>query len=221
MAFLLDSGHWTGPVGTGLAFFAGTALMTDYLRAIRQRRAQLSEPWLRAARKTVLGNRRHYGGMVVHFGIVVVALGLVGSGLFKSETSVVMAPGDVVELQGEQLKFEGVRTVQGPNYRAVEARIRLLKAGRTVTPQRRTYLRQQAPMTETSIDSTPLRDVYVVLGDAVDDRRWAVRAYVNPLVQFIWIGGAIMLSGLGLTLSGRRRAARVKETVSAAATATK
>ena len=221
MAVLFDSGHWTGPVGTGLAFFAGTALMTDYLRAIRQRRAQMSEPWLRAARKTVLGNRRHYGGMVVHFGIVIVALGLVGSGLFRTETSVVMAPGDVLELQGERLKLEGVRTVQGPNYRAVEARMRLLNVDRVLTPQRRSYLRQQAPMTETSIDSTPLRDVYVVLGDAVDDRRWAVRAYVNPLVQFIWIGGAIMLSGLGLSLSGRRRAARVKEAVSAAVAASK
>jgi len=221
MAFLLNSGHWTGPVGAGLAFFAGTALIADYLRAIRQRRAQLSEPWPRAARKTVLANKRHYGGMVVHFGIVIMTLGLVGSGLFRSETSVVMAPGDVLEVQGERLQFEGVRAVAGPNYRAVEARLRLLSAGRDVTPQRRSYLRQQAPMTETSIDSTPLRDVYVVLGEAVDDRRWSVRIYVNPLVQFIWIGGVIMLAGLGLSLSGRRKTARARVTDSAAVAATK
>ena len=221
MVVFLDSGHWTGPTATGLAFFAGTALVTDFLRAIRQRRAQLREPWPRAARKTALGNRRHYGGMVVHFGIVIVALGLVGSGLFRTETSVVMAPGDVLEVAGERLQFEGVREIQGPNYRAVEARLRLLDVGRSVTPERRVYLRQQAPMTETSIDSTPLRDVYVVLGEALDERRWAVRVYVNPLVQFIWIGGAIMISGLGLSLSGRRRPVRVKEAASAAAAATK
>jgi cytochrome c-type biogenesis protein CcmF len=221
MAVFFSRGRWVGAAGAGLAFFAATALITDYLRAIRQRRAQLTEQWLRAARKTVLGNRRHYGGMVVHFGIVIVALGLVGSGLFRSETAVVMAPGDVFELAGERLRFEGVHELQGPNYRATQARLTLLNSGRVVTPERRVYLRQQAPMSETSIDSTPLRDVYVVLGEASDARHWTVRAYVNPLVQFIWIGGGIMLSGLGLTLSGRRRPARVKEAVTDAAAATK
>jgi cytochrome c-type biogenesis protein CcmF len=220
MALFFD-GRWISTVGAGLAFFAGTALVADYLRAIRQRRAQLTEPWLRAARKTVLGNRRHYGGMVVHFGIVVVALGLIGSGLFRSETAVVMAPGDVLTLAGERLRFDGVHQRQGPNYKALQGHLTLLNSGRVVRPERRVYLRQEAPMSETSIDSTPLRDVYVVLGDATDDRHWTVRAYVNPLVQFIWIGGAIMLSGLGLTLSGRRRPARVKAEVTDAAAATK
>jgi cytochrome c-type biogenesis protein CcmF len=214
-------GYWTGPAATGLACFAGATLITDYVRAIRQRRAQLKEPWLRAARKTVLGNRRHYGGMVVHFGIVIVALGLVGSGLFRSEKSVVMAPGDVVQIAGERLRFEGVQRAQRANYRTVEGHFTLLNSGRTVTPERRVYPRQQAPMTETGIDSTPLRDVYMVLGEPLENNRWAVRAYVNPLVQFIWIGGGIMLSGLGLSLAGRRRRVPAKDSVTAAATAIK
>ncbi len=214
-------GYWTGPAGVGLAFFAGSALVTDYLRAIRQRRAQLAEPWLRAARKTALGNRRHYGGMVVHFGIVIVALGLVGSGLFRHEASVVMAPGDALPIAGETLRFEGVRTDRRFNYRTVEARFTLLGSGRVITPERRVYPQQGAPMTETGIDSTPLRDVYLVLGEPVEGGRWTVRAYVNPLVQFIWIGGAIMLSGLALSLSGRRREARAKAAVENTAVAAK
>jgi cytochrome c-type biogenesis protein CcmF len=60
------------------------------------------------------------------------------------------------------------------------------------------------PMTETGIDSTMLRDVYVALGDATTEGRWAVHVYVNPLVQFIWTGGLIILAGLFLSLSGRR-----------------
>lgn len=61
-------------------------------------------------------------------------------------------------------------------------------------------------MTETGIDSTPLRDVYAVLADPAPGGRWGVHVYLNPLVQFIWIGGGIVLLGLSLTLSGRRRA---------------
>lgn len=221
MILFLPVGHWTGPAGIGLACLAATALGTDFVRAIRQRRAQLSESVGRAARKTVLGNRRHYGGMIVHFGIVIVAIGLVGSGLFRSEASVLMSPGDIVEVAGEKLRFDGVRSARRANYRTTEAQLTLLNSGRVVTPERRTYPRQEAPMSETGIDSTPLRDVYVVLGEAGDTSRWAVRVFVNPLVQLIWIGGAIMLAGLGVSLSGRRRRAAATERSAAVAAAAK
>jgi cytochrome c-type biogenesis protein CcmF len=218
---IFPGGYWTGPAGAGLAAFAASALITDYLRAIRQRRAQLKEPLLRAARKTVLANRRHYGGMIVHFGITVVAIGLVGSGLFRSESVVNVAPGDVIEIAGEKLRFEGVRRAHRANYFTVEARMTLLNSGRVVTPERRTYPRQKSPMTETGIDSTPLRDVYVVLGEPAEQDRWAVRVFVNPLVEFIWMGGMIMISGLALSLSGRRKEARAKEALAGATVAAK
>jgi len=204
MLIFLPAVHWTGPVAAGLALFALANLITEFSRAIRQRRLQLKEPLPRACVKTVLGNRRHYGGMIVHFGIVVIALGLVGSGLFRSEAAINMAPGDVVEVGGERLRFEGVTPLRGQNYQAMQASLTLLDSGRVVQPERRQYMRQEMPMTETGIDSTMLRDVYVALGDATTEGRWAVHVYVNPLVQFIWTGGLIILAGLFLSLSGRR-----------------
>ena len=197
--------HWTGPVAAGLALFAFSNLVIDFARAVSQRRAQLQEPLGRACYKTVLGNRRHYGGMTVHFGIVIIALGLTGSGLFRSEATVSMAPGDVVEVAGERLRFEGVRDLQGPNYQAIQGRLTLLNSGRVLLPERRLYMRQQAPMTETSIDSTMARDVYVVLAESSDRNKWAVHVYVNPLVRFIWSGGMIILLGILLSLSSFRR----------------
>jgi cytochrome c-type biogenesis protein CcmF len=205
MLIFLPAVHWTGPTATGLAIFALANLITEFSRAIRQRRIQLKEPLPRACFKTVLGNRRHYGGMIVHFGIVVIALGLVGSGLFRSEASVNMAPGDVVEVAGERLRFEGVAPRRGQNYDAMQGRLVLLNSGREVRPERRQYMRQEMPMTESGIDSTMLRDVYVAMADAAGEGRWAVHVYVNPLVRFIWTGGLIILSGLLLSLSGRRK----------------
>jgi cytochrome c-type biogenesis protein CcmF len=202
----LPAVHWTGPAATGIAIFALANLITEFARAIRQRRLQLHEPLAKACAKTVLGNRRHYGGMIVHFGIVVIALGLVGSGLFQSEASVNMAPGDEVIVAGERLRFEGVTPLRGPNYDAMQGRMTLLNSGREVRPARRQYMRQEAPMTEIGIDSTLLRDVYVAMTDTTGGDRWALHVYVNPLVQFIWTGGVIILSGLFLSLSGRRRA---------------
>jgi cytochrome c-type biogenesis protein CcmF len=155
--------------------------------------------------KTVQRNRRHYGGMVVHLGILVIALGLVGSGLFRSEITVAMAPGDVLEVGGERLRYEGVTRFHRHNYESIQTRLRLLDSGQVVTPERRYYPRQEMPMTESGIHSNLLRDVYVVMAEPGEGEKWVFHAYVNPLVQFIWLGGLIILSGLALSLSAHSK----------------
>jgi cytochrome c-type biogenesis protein CcmF len=201
--------HWTGPVAaTLIAFVAGT-IFTDYGRAIRQRRLQHPGEGLpRAMTRTLLGNRRHYGGMIVHLGIVVIAIGLTGSGLFRQEKSVVMAPGDIVEVGSERLRFDGVHSFNRDNYSSVQGKFTLLDRGAVVLPERRTYPVQQMPTTESGIHSTLMRDVYVVMAEPVVDggMKWGVHVYLNPLIQWIWGGGLLALVGLGFTLSFRVRA---------------
>ena len=63
-------------------------------------------------------------------------------------------------------------------------------------------------MTEIGVDSTPLRALPQLLADPAPGGKWGVHVYINPLVQFIWIGGLVVISGLLLTLSGRRPRAR-------------
>jgi cytochrome c-type biogenesis protein CcmF len=156
--------------------------------------------------------------MIVHLGILVMAIGFVGSGLFRSEMSVAMKTGDVVEVGGERIRFDGVDAFPRANYQTVEASFTLLNSGRIVQPERRKYPVQAAPTTEAGIDSTILRDVYVVLAEAAGDH-WAVHIYVNPLVSFIWNGGITILIGLFLTLSTRRKALGQKTSASRTAEA--
>jgi len=200
---------WIAPVGVGLVAYVLTTLVLDLTRAVRVHFAQQqNESLARAVSRTVLGNRRHYGGMVVHLGIAIIAVGIVGSGLFRVEKTVTMAPGDVVEVGGERLRFDGVRALPGPNYMAIQARMTLEGSGRAVYPERRRYLKQEQPMSESGIDSTFMRDVYVVLAEEAGAGRWGLQVYVNPMVQFIWTGGIVILSGLLLGLSRKRRPAK-------------
>jgi cytochrome c-type biogenesis protein CcmF len=201
--------QWTAVVGAGLVAFVFGTLFTDLARAVKQRQAQ--HPGLGLAMgtlRTVLGNRRHYGGMLVHFGIAVIAIGMLGSGLFRLEKSVVMTPGEIVEIGGEQLRFDGIVQAQGPNYTATQGRLTLLDSGRVLAPEQRHYPVQQMPTTEAAIDSTLARDVYVVMNEPSGTEamsRWAIHVYFNPLVQLIWLGGVFCLGGLGMTLSFRVR----------------
>ena len=203
--------HWTGPVAAALIAFVLGTIATDYARAVRQRRVQHPNEGLpRALWSTVAGNRRHYGGMLVHFGIVIIAIGLTGSGLFRQEKSVVMSPGDIVEIGSERLQFDGVRLLQGTNYFSRQGHFTLLDRKAVVLPERRSYPVQQMPTTESGIHSTPWRDVYVVIADPVEGSagKWGVHVYLNPLIQWIWAGGVVVLLGLAMTLSFRTRAAR-------------
>jgi cytochrome c-type biogenesis protein CcmF len=197
--------HWTGPVAIALVAFVATTIVVDYVRAVRLRRAQVNEGVARACVRTVTGNRRHYGGMLVHVGILVMTIGFVGSGLFRDEVTVAMSEGDVVEVGGHRIKFEGVAGFSRANYQTLEGRFVLLDDGsRVLNPERRKYPGNQPPTTEAGIDSNWLRDIYVVLAEATDTH-WAVHVYVNPLVRFVWLGTVVMLGGLFLTLSQRRR----------------
>jgi len=201
--------HWTAPVAAALiAFVTGTIAM-DYVRAVRQRREQHAQEALpRSLWRTISLNRRHWGGMVVHLGIAIIAIGLTGSGLFRQEKAVLMVPGEIVEVGSERLRFDGLRSFERDNYQSIQGRFTLLDKKVAVLPERRRYPVQDMPPTESGIHSTLWRDVYVVLAEPVVGEgvmKWGVHVYVNPLVQWIWGGGFIVLFGLTLTLSMRRR----------------
>ena len=71
-------------------------------------------------------------------------------------------------------------------------------------PEKRIYPVAQMPTTEAAIDYDLARDVYVVIGDPQEAGGWAVRTYIKPLTNWIWIGCALMSLGGLLSLSDRR-----------------
>ena len=61
----------------------------------------------------------------------------------------------------------------------------------------------QQPSTKVGLRSTPFEDLYVVLADWKGDGPTAqvsLAVYVNPLVSWIWAGGALLLLGTLVTL---------------------
>ena len=72
-------------------------------------------------------------------------------------------------------------------------------------PSKRIYDTPRQATTEAGIHAAWTGDLYVVLGDALQDGSgWVVRAYFNPLVRLIWIGCLVMAFGGLLSLSDRR-----------------
>ena len=152
-------------------------------------------------------SRSYWAMQTAHLGIAVTALGVVLSSQYNLERDLRMAPGDSVQLGSYQFVFDGANHHQGPNYSGDRATIHVIQNGREIAelhPEKRVYKVRGMPMTEAGIDPGFLRDIYVALGEPLEDGAWAVRLHVKPFVRWIWLGGLPMALGGFLAVSDRR-----------------
>jgi cytochrome c-type biogenesis protein CcmF len=161
-----------------------------------------------------------WGMHLAHLGIAVFVIGVAMVGGYQEEKDVRMEPGDTVQVGGYNFRLLGVKSAQGPNYRASVGEVELSRDGRllrTMRPEKRQYLSSQMPMTEAAIDAGLTRDVYVSLGEPLDNRgAWSVRVYYKPFVDWIWGGCLLMALGGLVAMSDRRYRLRAKAGVALA-----
>lgn len=96
--------------------------------------------------------------------------------------------------------------LSGPNYKGTKAQFKINYQGKTkmIYPEKRLYTIGQMPMTESAIDVTPFRDIYIALGEPLTNDSWSVRLYYKPLIRWIWAGGFMILAGGFFALTDRR-----------------
>jgi cytochrome c-type biogenesis protein CcmF len=198
LALPLAMGHFSIGVALGLFLaawvFSGTAVLL--LQRSRSGGAQL------------LRSGRSFWGMVLaHVGVGVFIVGVTLVRGYETERDVKMSPGDHVEVGGYRFTFQGVAEANGPNYVAVRGRVQVQRDGDSpffMHPEKRQYKVSQMPMTEAAIHAGLTRDLYVSLGEPLDDKTWTLRIQHKPFVDWIWGGALLMALGGLLTVADRR-----------------
>ena len=172
---------------------------------------------LTAQNNSAIGNLKtvplsYWGMHLAHIGIAVCVVGITMVKGYETEKDVRMAMGDTVSVGGYTFQLKNIQRVPGPNYIADVGEVALSRNGqflKNLYPEKRAYLSSTMPMTEAAIDTGLLRDVYVSLGEKLDDSdqpAWAMRVYHKPFVSWIWGGCMLMaLGGLLATLDRRYR----------------
>jgi cytochrome c-type biogenesis protein CcmF len=159
-----------------------------------------------------------YGMIFGHIGIAVFIIGITLTSLYNQEKDLRMAPGDVYSVAGYQFVFNGVRDYQVDNYIATRGSFEVTSDDGSfqveLLPEKRNYPVRQSSMTEAAIDAGLTRDLFIALGEPLDDKgSWAIRIYYKPFIRWIWLGAIIMALGGLFAASDRRYHQRSRSTV--------
>jgi len=206
LATLLAAGVHSLPslLGIPLGFAVASTVVYEFVRAAGRWRLA-GGGWSRAV-VMLARRRRRYGAYLAHLGLAVVVIGLAASHFWQQEKDVTLQPEQQVSVAGYTLTYSGFENRQLADHTELVAAMRL--GDQTLEPARATYagLGGQS-LTHVAISTSATADVYVVLAGTNGDGSASFRVFINPLVSWIWTGGAIIIIGVLLGNAGAPRAA--------------
>jgi cytochrome c-type biogenesis protein CcmF len=198
-----SGGSPIAPIMIGIGIYIVAGALTEILWRAKAFRAD----WSEVGRRLRNLPRASYGSMLGHMGIGLFVIGAVSTSVWHTEKIVAMSPGGTQEISGYTIRFEGVRGHKGPNYTEQVGSFNITRNGKpivTLEAGKRAYLVQKMPTTETGIYNALHGDLYLALGDQLQNGAYTVRLYFNPFIRLIWLGCLIMSLGGIISLSDRR-----------------
>jgi len=148
-------------------------------------------------------NTRRYGGYLIHIGVVIIVVGLAGAA-FNKNTEKELALHDSMSVGPYTLECVGFTQDSNANYDSNYALLDVYENGKKqfqMAPEKRVYLASQQPQTMVAVHSVLSWDLYVVFeGTNPDTGQPIIKAFLNPLVSWIWAGVVLIVFGTFIAL---------------------
>ena len=209
-------------IAYSFAAFVSMTVVQEFYKGIGARRRMYGEGVIDAFTRLIARNRRRYGGYIVHMGVVVIFCAFAGLA-FKKENDLTFKPGDkrdLVDPWGHKWSFvsQGVSQYNVLNREVTAVALEVSRDGQpagVMTSEKRQHVDSRGaptfePSTEVGIKSSFREDVYVVLAGVRDDDSAEIRVTFNPLVRWVWLGGALMAIGGLIVMWPQARKRRVQ-----------
>jgi len=195
---------WTSGTCFALCAFVTTTVVQELIRGAQVRKGATGSDIITAMIGLVGRSRRRYGGYVIHLGIMLMFLGFAGQG-FKQEEQVKLNVGQQVTVGPFTVRHDSLGVTSDAQKQMITGHVSVFERGKsigTMEPARWFFAKHEdEPTTEVAIRRAPGEDLYIVLGGYEPTSQQATYAItVNPLVNWIWFGFAVMALGTGLAL---------------------
>ena len=152
--------------------------------------------------------RSSYGMSLAHIGVAIFVIGVTVSSAWRIELEKTIKLGDDLYIKDFKINFSSFDKVEGPNWISDKGTFIVYKNNMLIDnlyPERRHFPASQVTTSEPAIMSNIFADLYLVLGEKIEDTNtYGFRAYYSPLQNWIWIGVALMVLGGLVSLSDRK-----------------
>ncbi|MFC1939316.1 heme lyase CcmF/NrfE family subunit [Chloroflexota bacterium] len=195
---ILGAGEWYAIIAFSLCFFVLSTVFRAWFQEVKSRHKAKKENFMKAFWKVAGANRPRYGGYIVHIAIILIAFGVIGSSFYAVEKGATLMPGESMTIRGYTLTYEKTEQHQTQSKLVARSVLSVYSRGRLIgrlTPEKYLHRSYKQAVTEVSIRTTPLEDLYVILAGWDYDGAATFRVLVNPLVIWIWIGGGLIVLG--------------------------
>lgn len=179
------------------------ATLHEFWRGARARQKAQGENFFSALANLMGRNRRRYGGYIIHISMALMAIGILGIEIFQKETQGTLSSGEELNIAGYTVQYRELASWDdrgaGVNY--TRAVVDVYENGiylGQLTPRIDYYFDSQQNMTIPGQRSTFKDDLYILLVDwqPVSTIGATFKIYVNPLVNWLWIGSILFLFGV-------------------------
>ncbi|MGB8064693.1 MAG: cytochrome c-type biogenesis CcmF C-terminal domain-containing protein [Candidatus Sulfotelmatobacter sp.] len=199
-----DVSYFYALMAIGLSVLVTLTVASEFYRGGRVISEKTGQGMFASMVQLTHRNTRRYGGYIVHFGVVVVIIGLAGSAFNQDkESEKGLAYGEHMRIGSYDLVCRSYTQDDNPNYSSEWAIMDVYQKGKmidTLTPQRLFYKASQQASTKPDIRSTFKEDLYLVYEGQNENGQPIIKAHLNPLVMWIWLGVWIILGGTVLAL---------------------
>ena len=198
-------------LGFAFAGFALVANVGEFVMGAAARRRAKGENPLTATWRLVMANPRRFGGYTAHIGILLVSVGIIASSTFTTDREFTLQRGETATVGDYTLRFDDIWGSDEPRRFVINSQIAVLKGGEqiaTLNPRLNYYRMSDSPITTPAVRMRLHEDLYLNLmafeqsGESI-----TIRALIEPMVAWIWIGGMIIGIGAGIALLYRSRRA--------------
>lgn len=196
----------------GLVGFATFVTLREMALPIWQRMRERDETLGTATARSFAAYRRRYGGYLVHLAVLLIVVAIASSQSYKKTTEASLAPGQSFEIGAYRLTFQQAQGFDEPHRFVVGAAIVAERDGRVVAelqPRLNFYPSQREPVGTPDVRTLGYDDLYVsLMSFEQDGSRVAIKAFVVPMVAWIWWSLPIIVLGSLIALWPRRQARR-------------
>lgn len=176
--------------------------LREYVLGTRGARAATGASWPAAFFGLFDRDRRRYGGYLVHLGVAILAVAIIGSNIYQEQVRTAVAPGESFEAGGRTLTYAGLRERPGTSNGVeteIVAPVTVTRDGKEVAylePGRRIFRNfPEQPTGIVAVDSSLRDDLYVFVQGWDADGVAEFHVFVNPLISWLWVGGAVYVVG--------------------------